>query len=67
MAQRSLVAGQEGDQVPAGPVGPVRVLHDDHQGRRLRQPLEQAQELLEEPGAGLARGNQATLSAGQLG
>ncbi|GAA2789878.1 hypothetical protein GCM10020219_071560 [Nonomuraea dietziae] len=44
------VAAEEGDQVAAGPVGPVDVLHDQHHGPRLCQPFEQGEELLEEPG-----------------
>ena len=53
--QRALVADEEREEVAARPVGPVRVLH--HQDERLLhgQPLEQGQELLEEPRASLAR------------
>jgi predicted N-acetyltransferase YhbS len=46
------VADQEGQQVPGGLVGPVHVLHDQHQRALARELLEQGEQHLEQPPAG---------------
>jgi hypothetical protein len=52
--QGPLVTDQEGQQIPGRAVGPVRVL-DDHDHRAgLGQLLQQDENLLEQPGPGLA-------------
>ena len=52
--QGPLIADQEGEQVPAGPVGPVRILDgQDHRGA-LGEVLQQQEHLLEQPRASLA-------------
>ena len=51
--QRLLVADQEGQQVPGGPVGPVRVLDDQQHRADLGQLFQQDEDLLEQPGPGL--------------
>ena len=54
-AERPLVPDQERQQVPAGPVGPVRVLDHQHHRRVPGQVLERPEYLLEQPGPGLGR------------
>jgi hypothetical protein len=54
-ADGALVADQEGQQVPARPVGPVRVLDHQHHGGVPGQVLQGAEHRLEQPGPRLAR------------
>jgi hypothetical protein len=54
-AQGALVADQERQQVPARPVGPVRVLDHQHHRRVPGQVIERAEYLLEQPRPGLGR------------
>ena len=53
--QRLLVADQEGQQVPARPVGPVHVLDDQHHRTGVGQVLQQHEHLLEQPRPRFAR------------
>jgi hypothetical protein len=69
--------GEEGDQVAGGAVGPVKVLHDPQQRRARGQPLDHAEQQLEQPPLTRARdgGTRGRLAApaevgqqpGQLG
>jgi hypothetical protein len=61
---RLLVAHQEVEQVPAGPVGPVRVLDDQQHRPLFGQPFQHAEHPLEQahpggPGVALRVGRQA--------
>jgi hypothetical protein len=53
--ERWLVADQEGQQVPGGPVGPLHVLDDQDHGIAFGQALQDQEHLLEQPGPRLAR------------
>ncbi len=49
----ALVADEERQQVAGGAVGPVGVFDDQHHGTVFREPLQQPEHLLEQPGPGL--------------